>query len=561
MSDEAVSRWEPWLFGVTVAAVAAGLHAALHPERVVGNLSDEALLLPLGLRSVHPELYAGDRWLDLAAQVFSIPYSWITGILMQIVDEPVVALRLLSFPFHALFLAGIWRLAQEAGVGKAGRWLALGFVLLPVILTDPTVARAAGSVIPGNGALLANLTLAPGAALPRDLVFAFFPHLWIAARRAREAGTLRTAGVYFVLGVLGNVHPLTAVHLAGLLFLVELDGGLEGSWNRVLAGAAAFLVGVAPYAVQYLDLPRGEAAAPAAILSWRVPGITGDVASVRVGRVEPLLWLGAGVLVLRAASALGAGNVRREMLRIAAAAVLLAVALPYLGNWVEAVAPFQFDRLTRFAAVLLAVLAAAGVEGALAEQQPRRLAVGAGLMATVLIGPVAVRAVAGGAGSKGILEAAVRMTELERGAPVRRPVPTGLVERTTPGAPDSGRTPGALDSFREVCAYVRTNTEPGDPVLVPPEEWGAFRVHARRPSSVTRKEGGFALTFLRSVGREWFDEYAAAARTYAGGTDEEWRALAMRYRARYAVSEPGSRLPAEWTLVLETPVYSLHQVR
>jgi hypothetical protein len=134
-------------------------------------------------------------------------------------------------------------------------------------------------------------------------------------------------------------------------------------------------------------------------------------------------------------------------------------------------------------------------------------------------------------------------------------MPPELVVRSTPGDPSAPRTPSATSDFLDLCRFVRTGTAEGALFLVPPEEFGAFRVYARRGIVVSRKEGGFALSFLGGRGTAWFEQYARVVRTYAGGTEDDWQALVAETGAGYAVLDPGASAPAAWAEAYRNQTY------
>jgi hypothetical protein len=95
---------------------------------------------------------------------------------------------------------------------------------------------------------------------------------------------------------------------------------------------------------------------------------------------------------------------------------------------------------------------------------------------------------------------------------------------------------------------------------VPPESFGAFRVYARRASSVTRKSGGFSLSFLGGHGNDWYAAYVLSLKAFAGGDESSWRALAESTGAHYVVCDPVAEPPAAWPVVKSTATYELRRI-
>lgn len=547
----------PWAAGVLVAFAASVVHSALNADQVLHGLSDEALLVPLGLRTVGAAPYAGDTWLATAAGVFSIPYSWLVGLATRSAEDPVLALRLMAAPFLAVFLAGVWKLAARVGGSAAAARLALALTVAPVLLAEPALAAHLGVFAPALHGSLAEMTLAPGAALPRDLVFAFFPLLWAAGSGLFDRGGLVMALAGLVAGLLANVHPLTALHTAGLLLLTGLwERHDAGGFARFGAAVLGFLLGAAPFLAQYLSYPSLPGSPAPELLRWRIDGIGGESLQHWADRVEPLIWLWLGMLVLLRAAGTERTQGETRLLRGAVVATVVAAAGPLVTNSVPALQGLQPDRFGRFAAVLMVVLGARLALLAWRGQAGRLVATGAvALLCVAFVGPAAVRVVRGG-GDRGPFGTVVRKLVRDTGAAAARPsLPPGLVARTTPGDPSSPRDPAATADFLDVCRFARTDAPDDALFLVPPEEFGAFRVYARRGVVVTRKEGGFALSFLGGRGTEWFEQYARVVRTYAGGTDDDWASLAGDSGAGFAVLDPTASPPPGWVEVHRNGTY------
>ena len=136
---------------------------------------------------------------------------------------------------------------------------------------------------------------------------------------------------------------------------------------------------------------------------------------------------------------------------------------------------------------------------------------------------------------RGPLATVARSVERRLGADRPFPkAPAGL-ERRTAGDPAFDRTDGARAGFLDVCRFAREQSQPGDVFVVPPEDWGAFRSYARRPTAVLRKDGGFSVTFLGGRGIAWLDEYRETIAAYAGRGP--WEPVLERSGARFVVVE------------------------
>ncbi|MHC4861324.1 MAG: DUF6798 domain-containing protein, partial [Planctomycetota bacterium] len=119
-----------------------------------------------------------------------------------------------------------------------------------------------------------------------------------------------------------------------------------------------------------------------------------------------------------------------------------------------------------------------------------------------------------------------------------RPPPRQRVAPKRPrGTNLAARSPDARRSFLEVGRWCRAETPRDAVFLVPPEEFAPFRLYARRSVVVTRKEGGFAVTFLGEEGGRWADLYRRVSAAYARSDTAEILALARERHADYVLAE------------------------
>jgi hypothetical protein len=495
-------RREAWIYAALLGIASSLLFLRDRGPDLLGRLADETLLVPLARWTHDPGLFQGDRWLALAREVFSPAYSWLLGGVLRLVPDPIAAERVLAFPFLVVFLAGTFRVVDRAGGAAAARRAVVVVALVPSLL--------------GNLRDGAAWPLAGGAGLPRDLVFALLPWIWLAWDAAQGPGQrvrrmLLLAGV----GALSIVHPLTAVHFVALLVVAGfLRAPSRTSLRESALDALAGVLGLTPYLVQWMAFPRTEGAAPREALLARIGGIGALTPSVWMQQMETALWLGAAALVLGR----GRADAAKRPLRVALLASLVLAALAPAFNAV--VAGIQFDRLARVAVWLALVLAVVEVPAAARARDVRAIVVGILGLAAALLGPLLV--VVATRSPRGPLEWVVRRAEVRLGIGSERP-PQLAAERT-PRAGDPARDPALADAFRALCAWARTETPAGALFAVPPEDWGAFRAYAARGAVVTAKEGGFALSFLGGRGGEWLAEYRDAVDVYASRDPARWEA-------------------------------------
>lgn len=542
-ATDARSGRTAWIAGAALAAAAAVVHASAHPAALLGSLADEALLVALARTPAFGDTFAPDVWMRDAAQVFSRVYSWVLSPFVAAAGDPVVALRVLALPVHAVFLAGTFRVAERVAAGPRAR--AAGWAAAVACAALPIAFAAAHDTATGP-------PLSAGSALPRDLVFALLPWIWLVHDALPEGISPRRAALFAVVGLLANVHPLTAIHVAGLLAAdLVVRRPSVASLASAAAGLGVAAAGASPYVVQYAGRPLTPGDVPQELLLWRVEGIGADTLTFWAERTEAPLWLALAWGALRGADPSASS---RPLGRLLLVALGLAMASPLA----DAVVPgFQLGRLGRVTVWAAAVLLATAAAGGAFRRAPARAAVAAAVVAVCVLGPLAVAALRGY--RRGPLESLARAIEVRvADGPTSLP-DLGLPDRDRPS--DPARPGGDADAFRDVCRAAREASGDGDLFLVPPEDFGAFRAYAGRGAWVTRKEGGFALSFLGGRGRDWFERYAATAHAYADPDPGALGRLAAAAGASFAILDTPRDAPDGWAEVHRAGPYRLFRTR
>jgi uncharacterized membrane protein YjjB (DUF3815 family) len=505
--------WHAWATAAAVALTAAAIHASMNRGEVLSPLSDESLLLPIALRQAHPSLYVGDKWLATTAGIFSVPYSWLVATLLSFIDDPVVAMRLLSIPAHVALLAGTWRLVERF----AGR--------TPAALATLLVALPPCSI----------LVFAPGGALPRDLVFAALP--WLTIVLLDAPSTRRAAVVFFGLGVLANLHPLTGLHFAALLLLVGfvVDPTRRGLVDATTRGIA-FAIGAAPYAVQYLSRPAAVGSVDPTVYAWRLSEMAGESVGGFAARTEPAVWMSAAAAIVFVVARRRGDAPPRLLVAAWIAAFVLGTLGPTLGRIappLRAVQLGRFERIGDWCAVV--------VFGVCVVAASRARAYVAAAIAGCCLSASATETgvLDDGAAPRGPIARVGRALDRRMGVPFAPPAPSRLVSRKDVPDPTS---PAFRDDFLAVCRFARERTNEEARFLVPPEHWAPFRVYARRGVAVTRKEGGAALSFLGAAGMAWFSDYEDVVLEYAAG-GEGLAQVADGFRVQYVVVDAATPSP------------------
>ena len=287
MTDGAAPRAQPfrsaaWIVGVVLAVGSLVAHVALHVGEVLHSTSDEGLLIPIAQQWRDGSLFPSDQWLTVCARVYSHLYSAVLALALSLAQDPVVALRALSLPFLVVYFAGSFRVIARVATVRAASVATAALAVLPFLLAS------------GWDGIATTLPLGAAAALPRDLVFAFIPWLWLALADGERKSVVAHVAIYGCLGVLVNLHPLTAVHVIGAFALVELSlRPTQQTLVRLSLCALAVVLCASPYILQYTQFPRTPGSASADVIRWRIENIGAETMSGWTRRMELAVWFAA----------------------------------------------------------------------------------------------------------------------------------------------------------------------------------------------------------------------------------------------------------------------------
>ncbi len=502
-----------------VVAVSRWLVAWPSSDDLLHSLADEVLLYPLAIDSVLPGTYRADSWLQLAEQVFAPAYSALCGPLIAALESPVRASWWISVVTGGVFILGAWRLLRALGRGPiAGTAL----VLL--------------SAIP----LFWTAAVGPGSALPRDVLHALLPWLLCAvwSEPARRPRVMLAIGL--VLGVATNIHPLNGVHIGLLLGLLALcpPDDVGQRLRRAASLTTGFLVGAAPFVLRYMQYPR-SGRPDAAVMDLRVPGMNLPPLAASVEAWAPALGIGIVALLLWRST-----DGRRRLGIALVVCGFVGVVGERVGMVFPSLSQLQLGRFVRMSWLIGLVAMAGAVEVAVVSRRARHVVAVAMLVAVSL-------------------SAVVWTPWLRRGARAllgRAPPPAAL----SPDRPRSGELTGrsAADrlDYLALCRWTRDELPSDARVIVPPEDYSHFRLYARRSIVVSRKDGGFAATFLGARGTEWLREYRAVVSLYKTADTEGFATLAEASGATHLLAEredPALRFP----VAHETRRFVLYNLR
>ncbi len=402
----------------------------------------------------------------------------------------------------------------------------------------------------------------PTLVIPRNFVFAFVPLLFfffLLNWRSRSVIYL-----FFILGILANVHLLTALH-TGLIFgLFLFFNWLLGTVSfRNLALSALFFLLAAFYPVfQRLRDPLA-ASIPEHILSFRVSylysfsfGLFRDVLG---NFVVPLCFFAAILLIKVFRKFSDKDYIMLSLLIISILLSLLIIPLSATKRFLL----FQPLRISWFWALFLYAYSSAFL--AFLADRSWLFKAAVPILAFLLVFPSPVRA---WSFAKMPFQTVVAFfSENNESRPAVDPelkFDTSIVnqnhsdkdsrqEETTEFAgekPSKGkielRTTVDLEpiwnSFLDLCSWVVQNSNVDSYFLIPPQGMSLFRTYAGRSIVVSYKDGA-PVAFSADYAKEWYARYKDVEKVYKEGSGEQFQQLAENYCVDYIVLADRRELP------------------
>jgi hypothetical protein len=505
-------------------ACAAALYAArywLTWDRFIGAQRDEALWLPLAMYANDPSLFATDPLVPALARFF--PRAWValSAAGLTLVGDPGTFTLLVSTLLLVVYAVGVSVLSLVV----SGNALVAAVIGVASMRANVDLSGIGWGIFVGN-------------AEPRGFVFAAAP--WLIAAflvRARTPRALTLLGL--AVGLLGNLHPTSALHLgalmAGALVLARPSATDIGRAAALLAGVG---LGLLPYTVQWLRAFE-PGRIPIEIIAFRsaaeIAPAWSDLGARLLGSF--LAPLGLAALALRVAPADEARAARRRDLVwlavVAIAGTLTAPIVPLVAPRLFALAPLRLSGYLFLVALVLA------------GELIRRLLQGSlrARVAAVLLGVALVMTAGGG-----------RIGDLAR---LVRPEPRATATLWTDVSGPAGGL--SRDDFLGVCRWARAHTRPSDLFLTPTSGWASFRLYAARPLFVAYKDGSMVTFVVPRQADEWYRRLLAVNELYAAFRTDAVANFARAHGIRYVIQER-ARPAIDLPIAYENRAYRVYAV-
>ncbi len=522
----------PGLEWVVVALAALLLAGALTAAGDRALRSDQQAYDLLVVRILDPAVLAHDPLYRHDPVLLHVPWflRLHAALARRLGGDVEAALVWLAWPMGALYLVGHYALFRALSGSRAAAGLAA--------LSALTIRNGLGGDFWGFDGVRSAATRTIVAALVPLLLL-----LFVAWRRSRTFPLF-----YLLLGVLFNVHPVTAYQLAQATAVahVVLERLRPRAILQVAGGVALFVIAALPYLVPFFAA-RDDASDPAtlslarAALHYKFPYLLYPIAPSALLSVlfHVSLPLGAWLVWRRRAPE----RLRVPLDVVAVSAVVLGVAgtaaIQALGAWRDRpYVDIQELRMVRLAYPVLLGGFALSYAALLARRTPRARAALALLFVASLVPPGEV----------------IHAVSAERRAEVKAWLGVGAPRAAGPAAP-------ARAGPWAVAAWAAARTPPDALFFTDSFD---FRVGARRAITGSFKDG--ALFFL--VGTRpfttWYRESRELEACRAIHGRECWFALARRSGADYALVGPGleaAGAPADFERAFESDGWSVWRRR
>lgn len=463
---------------------------------------DEANWIPLALNWNDTTLFTNDLTVNSLKRYFPPAYTFFLAFGLKVFDN----LRLLMLSGSSVLLliysAGVywftWRLVQHR------------LTALIIAIISFRVNSDLGSA--GWGIYIPHL-------LPRTIILAIAP--WVlGATLQLHRNTIAILTLGFAIGILGNIHPISALHLyllvAGAMIIYF---PYQDKFRHLLAISLGFVIGLSPYILQW-GIQQDAVPLRMEILEFRVgetvfPNWRHLISNLLKFYALPIAFGSIGFLFVRE-------NTEKEKAKWIIFMGFTATLLAFLGPLQTALAPrlFAIDLLRISGYIYLFSLI---LTGFCIRRLFQQKSVGSCLVA-ILFSIFLVLTAGGG-----------RFGELLSGLPpfssksTKKNILLADIETPRAGFPDQ-------KAMLDICEWAKHNTSPSDVFITPPGAWASFRIYAQRSLFVTFKDGAVAM-FSGRLAEEWFKRFGEMERIYQSENIDEILDFAKSNGIHYMIQE------------------------
>jgi hypothetical protein len=498
-TGQAQSMWLGLLLLISVALYTARYW--LYWDRFVESTMDEAIWLPLAMRWNDPTIFTQDPFVPVALPFFPVAYTGFVAAMLTVWSDPGMVLLVSSSALLAIYALGVYWLGCIVLEHRVAAFL----IALVSLRVNVDLSGTGWGIFLGN-------------AMPRAFFFAAAPWvLGLFLQRVHSASPLVWVGL--IVGVVGNIHPLSALHLylmmAGALALTP---GPEHRLKRLCSLTGGFAVGIVPYLFQWVQL-RDVTPLRMEILRFRAEVQSFPDWDVLVQRLlfsflpASCMALGGWVLIRSTEDRLRAWGIARLGL-----IALIGTILGPLMTWlVPRLFAIHLLRMSGYLFLLFLILTGFLVRDLLRRGTWMTMVVGYGVAVLLFLS-------AGGGRAGEVAQWASAVISSERRAVLGADVGPGENRELDKQA------------FLDLCNWARSYTDRDALFLMPPDRFASFRIYAQRALLVTFKDGAVTV-FSGHLAEDWYARYREAERLYDSFQPDSVTAFSGRYAVHYAVQE------------------------
>lgn len=463
---------------------------------------DEANWIPLALSWNDATLFANDLTVNSLNRYFPPAYTFFLASGLKVFDNLRLMMLSGSSVLLLIYSAGVywfaWRLFRHR----------LTAIIIAIIScrVNPDLGGA------GWGIYIPHL-------LPRTIILAFTP--WILGTTLqlhRSQIAMLTLG--FAIGILGNIHPISALHLyllvAGAMIICP---SYQNKFRHLLVISLGFAVGLSPYILQW-GLQQDGVPLRMEILKFRseealFPNWGHLISNFLTFYSLPIAFASIGFLFV-------SEETQRKNARWIIFMGFTAAFLAFLGPLQAALLPrfsaIHLLRISGFLSFFSLILTGFFLRW-LIQQKSISLRLCAILLSIFLV------LTAGGG----------RFDELLSRFPpfssesTKESILSADIEASPVGFPDQ-------EAMLGLCEWAKQNTTTTDVFMTPPGAWASFRIYAQRSLFVTFKDGA-VIMFSGKLAEEWYTRFVERERIYKSKNIDEVLGFAKSNGIHYMIQE------------------------
>jgi hypothetical protein len=467
----------------------------------IDSSSDDTWHIPWALKLVDPELYPRDFFLNEAFRIFPKPIFYLLAWAIYLFKDIRFTTLFISSSLLLVFLITSYIFIYQT---TKARWISL---LISLLFIRPRNAFGGA----GWGIYL-------GSVEPRAFCIAITPLLlWYFSRHFNDRKKLFL--LFSVMGILTNLHPLSALHLALLLCLALIWLNPWGTTLVIntLVVATGFSLGAFWYIMQYINF---QASLPSVeIINYRfayltLPAFSNFIAFGFNNFAIPLSFAIAGLLS-------GAYSNQDNTLSVVKKCFLISILLA-LSTVVSKIYPkYMIYQVMRISGTIYLFAFTLGSLFLIGLKKKETLGSYATIFFIFLILFIFTD----------FRSNFYRLQKIIRGEISSQLV---ISKQNIYQAPHK-------DAFMDLCQWVVAHTSKNSLFLVPPDGFNTFRIYSKRGIIVSYKDGGAAI-YNKAYAATWYQMYQQVKQLYHTKNVDHLLNFAKKNKVNFLVDDRSDQI-------------------